>query len=473
MIILNKNLHFDYKKFILFFLIIFCFYFFWLLNFLPAIMMPDTFDQWRQMESFTFNDWHPVFHSLFFWFVTRFWNSPSAIAIVQIIMFSSIVSWILILFIQNSMPFKFALMICLLLALSPLNASMSVYIVKDVPFALSFLLLNGVLFKIVFFSDDVTKKDNFLYFLLLPLALILTSFFRHNGLPVAISVALLIILLKRNKQSYLMFGIYLLLFLLISFPLYKNILKVNTDYKNFLLSSNLLSLIAAHKNSGTFFKNEENIFLENLIPSNTKWIHNPTNVSNTITQIGLPKLYFLADDKNSRTLISIAVKVTLRNPSVSLKQVLDMSNILFYPAYYTGGKEPPSHLLLSSDNNKVITNNVTATPSETFFPQRTLFPTLDVKLVKFLDSFRNVPLVASPAFFFYSFIFLTLFICYFFKSFKYLILIFPTVSLVIFLVPLLGSNEFRYYYPIYLTAHVFLPFILFKIYCYYHTKLSF
>jgi hypothetical protein len=143
------------KAFFLFFVIIFSVCFFWLLNFFPGIMMPDTFDQWRQMEAFTFNDWHPVFHSLFFWLTTRLWHSPAAIAVAQIIMFSAVVSWILTLFISRGMHFIIALLICVLIAFSPLHASMSIYLVKDVPFAISFLFLNGVLFSIFFPTKNI------------------------------------------------------------------------------------------------------------------------------------------------------------------------------------------------------------------------------------------------------------------------------------------------------------------------------
>jgi hypothetical protein len=241
-------------------------------------------------------------------------------------------------------------------------------------------------------------------------------------------------------------------------------LHVERQNKNFLLAVNLLSQVAAHKKAGTYFKDEENIFLANLVQNNQEWIYNPTNVSNTITQIGIPKIYFLLEKKNSKTLISIAAKLASRNPIVTLRQILDMSSLLFYPGNLKGGLEPPSHLGLTADGTKVVTNNVTATPSDSKFPQKTFFPTVDVSLVKLLDAFRQLPLASSLFFHFYFFIFLAFLSCVLQRSTKDMIILFPTFLLVLFLVPILGSNEFRYYYPIYLTTQIFSSFLIMKIF---------
>jgi hypothetical protein len=262
-----------------------------------------------------------------------------------------------------------------------------------------------------------------------------------------------------------MLGVFTLLYVLITVPLYSNVLRVNSDHKNFLLATNLLSQVAAHKNAGTYFNEEENIFLENLVPSDQKWIYNPTNVSNTITQVGIPKVYFLAEEKNSRRLILIAAKLSLRNPSTTLKQMLDMSGILFYPSEIRGWKFPPTHLNLTPDGKTVLTNNVHATPSgDDLFPQKTFFPTLDVSLVQFLDTFRKIPLTVAPSFHLYFFSFIVLLSCLLNRSTTDMIYLAPTILLILFLIPLLGSDEFRYYYPIYLTSQIFSPFILLRIY---------
>src|SRR5262249_58527353 len=56
-----------------------------LLTFWPGLMSADSLDQWRQILTREFNDWHPAFHTLTHWLITRPWGSPAADAGRQVV----------------------------------------------------------------------------------------------------------------------------------------------------------------------------------------------------------------------------------------------------------------------------------------------------------------------------------------------------------------------------------------------------
>jgi hypothetical protein len=55
----------------------------------PGLTSPDTESQWEQVQTFVFNDWHPVIHTLLIWLVTRIVNHYGFVVFVQISVFSA------------------------------------------------------------------------------------------------------------------------------------------------------------------------------------------------------------------------------------------------------------------------------------------------------------------------------------------------------------------------------------------------
>lgn len=416
------------------------------------------------MSLWTFDDWHPAFHTLFNWLITRLWDSPAAIAMVQIAMFAAVVSWQLVLFINRGMHFMIALAICMLIALSPLHGSLAIFIVKDTPYTLSFVFLTAILFRFAFPLKAGEEPSHSVDLALLTLALILTAFFRHNGLPVALGVAIFMAVRWRSKFTLGALGLFILLCGLIVGPLYNNVLHVKKENKNFLLAVNLLAHVAAHKTMGTDFTAEEDKFLANLVPAGQKWVYKPPNVGYTMIQIG-QSINFLADEKNAKTFILLAGKLTYRNPIATLKHIASMTPILWDLKNLSGTILPPSNLSLSEDRQKVLTNQISGTLTEesSKFTHKTFFPEMDVALVHYLDDFRQIPAVASVSFHFYLLVFLVFVSCLLHQSTRDLIVLYPVLLHILFLVPTVGSDDFRYYYPIYLTSQLFAPFLMLRI----------
>jgi hypothetical protein len=71
-------------------LLCFVFWSIYLATFWPGVLSNDSIDQWRQMLSGCFFYWHPVFHTLTNWLITRIWLSPATIVKAQIVALSAI-----------------------------------------------------------------------------------------------------------------------------------------------------------------------------------------------------------------------------------------------------------------------------------------------------------------------------------------------------------------------------------------------
>jgi hypothetical protein len=66
----------------------------YLLAFWPGIMTEDSIDQWTQAQRGVFRDEHPAVHTLLIWLITRLWNSPAAVALLQIVLVASLLALI-------------------------------------------------------------------------------------------------------------------------------------------------------------------------------------------------------------------------------------------------------------------------------------------------------------------------------------------------------------------------------------------
>ena len=66
----------------------------WWLGWYPGFLSSDSVDQLQQVASENFTNGHPAFHTISMWFVTRFWDSPAAISLLQIILLALVLAFI-------------------------------------------------------------------------------------------------------------------------------------------------------------------------------------------------------------------------------------------------------------------------------------------------------------------------------------------------------------------------------------------
>lgn len=224
-IIYNKNIDLKRKIFwvITFFMISFAILFVWYLAYAPGAFSPDSINQIGQVMSGEYSDHHPVLQTLFaFGLPIKITGKVEAIVIFQIIEFSGVLTYLAYTFFEyvNS---KFAIFSLLYILLNPMGARILLHPWKDVSFAATATLL--MIFGLRIYLTNGKWINHKGRILVITLALIGTTFFRHNGilftLPFLVAVLMCIGIRKWAKIIIL----FIIMSIFIKGPLY-NVLRV-------------------------------------------------------------------------------------------------------------------------------------------------------------------------------------------------------------------------------------------------------
>ena len=169
---------------------------FYLLSFWPGAMSPDSLDQWKQVLNGHLRDWHPAFHTMTIWLITRINLSPATVAISQIVALGSTVGWALAVLQRFGVPRTVLWFTSLVVALFPVNGFIVVTLWKDVAYSIVMVVLAMYIFQIVMQKGAWLKRPrNWLY---LGVVLALVSLYRHNGIVPACGAGILLLICYRK-----------------------------------------------------------------------------------------------------------------------------------------------------------------------------------------------------------------------------------------------------------------------------------
>jgi len=200
---------------------------FYLLSFWPGSMSPDSLDQWKQVLDMDghLRDWHPAFHTITIWLITRVKLSPATVVVAQIITLGLTAGWALSVFQRYGVPRTVLWFTCLLFALLPVNGFMVITLWKDIAYSIVLLVLTIFIFQIVIQSGLWLKYPKNV--LLLGGVLALVSLYRHNGTVPACIVGIFLLVCYRKywKGMVLAIMVAVLIHVGVRGPLY-NVLKV-------------------------------------------------------------------------------------------------------------------------------------------------------------------------------------------------------------------------------------------------------
>ena len=175
---------------------------FYLLCFWPGSMSPDSIDQWRQILNGHLNDWHPAFHTMTIWLITRIKLSPATVAVAQIVALGSTIGWALAVLQRFGVSRMVLWIACLVVTLIPVNGLMVVTLWKDVAYGIVMLILAMYIFQIVMQDGSWLNKP--INWLSLGLVLSLVSLYRHNGVVPACGVGILLLISYRSHWKGLL-----------------------------------------------------------------------------------------------------------------------------------------------------------------------------------------------------------------------------------------------------------------------------
>lgn len=186
----------------------------------PGFFTTDTLSQFKQLDGSFFNDWHPAFHTMTLWLITRAWFTPASVILVQIGLLSSLLGLGFNQIVRRGAPLWLAWLGAIFLGFSPGIAWILLNPWKDVAYTIALIGLT-LLFFMVFTSRGAQLTRPWVW-VGIGVCVALSALYRHNGAPVAFGSLLMLAIAYPKRWNSLAgaLAVALIIFLGVKGPLY-------------------------------------------------------------------------------------------------------------------------------------------------------------------------------------------------------------------------------------------------------------
>ncbi|CAH1193337.1 hypothetical protein PAECIP111893_00437 [Paenibacillus plantiphilus] len=303
-------------------------YIVYLIIYYPANMSADSINQYMQIQTGQFTDWHPILHTLLLWGIYKINSSPALVSICQILLMSSILGGAIYQLRKLGVHKSITYILLLFYALNPVNGVMSVTLWKDIPFAVLSLLL--VIFTVYIYKSDYEWLKSKVNISLFIVVLIGVGLFRHNGIVTVIGVIVLMFLFYKQywKKSLLITLSVLLGIGFISGPL-SRLLNVEPAPPHFKFGIQLHQVgTMIHHNVG--LRSEEQSLFTSILPISS-WkgedtIYSPYSANYLLFH---PKLNAEILAENKWDFIRYWLQLAGRNPTIFIQDWKNMTSLVW------------------------------------------------------------------------------------------------------------------------------------------------
>lgn len=419
----------------------------YLLAFYPGVLSFDSVNQWAQLSEFNFSNWHPAYHTILMWVITRIWYSPAAVALFQILAYSLVIAYGLSMFKEEfGMPCSVLIVIDICISLIPINGLMIITLWKDVLYSIATLLLMIFLLKIIHSRGEwIASGHNWVW---LALVVANVALLRFNGAPVAF-VTLLACIIFPHYWRYILkvFVVSLIYIIVIIGPIYK-VFRVDTS-KSQSIGVIFVHPIAAQVDAGTKLTDSEIEYLNKIFPIKGEWPYSCYDA----TVLFYKGVDFQPVQQHPFQAAKIFWDLTLKNPKVTLDHFICLSSFVWQI-------RQPKDVYLET----VLTSNIDVSSYanwnifEGIVAQRSKIPVLRDLIIKVIqDSFRfdRGSILWRPAIYMYIF-YIAVIIAVFRSGNKLLFLLLTPIVVQTFVIALTAQLQaLRYQYPVYLASMLF------------------
>lgn len=409
---------------------------FFLVIFWPGFLSPDGVTQLSQVVSGKYYNWHPAFHTLTLWLLTRLSLSPAPIAIFHILSLGILLGLGISYVVRDLEKNWSNYSLVGFYALFPPVCLMVLTIWKDVLYSISLTALTIILFRII--STDgkwLTKSINWIA---LGFTCALVMLFRHNGwMPVVGSLVVLFFAFYKRYKKYIFGGSLVLIFLWygITGPLYSAVGVNTTDLKygkNQAVPNTMNGLLFKHLNAETKITSGEEYFF----------------TQGKIGEVEVDQK-FLND--HITDLVKLSFKLTWRNPLVTVDFLTSKTNFVFQI-------RQPSANRYETIGGDIVDNPFDITASSSV-------PGIKAA-VKNLISITEQPeydwFFWRNAFWMYLLIFAVVIAIVRTKSWKYVLLVLPVIFNALPLAVFSGGQLSRYILPTLIISPLFIFYLALK-----------
>ena len=186
----------------------------------PGGVNYDVSNQWHQVHSGEFNNWHPLFHTLLVWLVTRIYDSYSFGLLVQIVLFAAMLSRLTATLHRHGVPAWLALAIHTVVAASLPVRNTLMYLGKDSAMTLGVIALSTQTVEILYTRGQWLKKP--LHAISMGVWLAFATLLRINALLWTVPLLLCVFFAFKpvRKQAALAAGVMIAFMAVVQGPVY-------------------------------------------------------------------------------------------------------------------------------------------------------------------------------------------------------------------------------------------------------------
>jgi hypothetical protein len=366
--------------------------------FYPALMSLDSIDQWAQaIGIYQLNVPQPVFYTLILRVVSWLWQSPAAVALLQILVMAVLLAYGLRVLEEAGISPRINTLLAVLGAVAPFNATMVDTIWRDIPYSFCILGLTILLMKSALKPEIENRMRTWI---LVGVLCALVGFLRNNGPHVVLVLLVVLALFRKSRLGQTLqsrhtphavlypavaTGVFFALYLFTQGPIYDSLHVVRYKWSSTTI---WLHAIGAHIASGTPLLQDETTLLNALSPLDQKWHYSETSVL-----LMLDPAWFDREvlEQNADKIFPVWLALTLRNPIVTMKDVYWSSMLVWVitqpPKGWLGATPVQGDLIPANDLGLI------SSPP---------FPALTAGLTQFVrDSLDNFLFLWRPAIYLY------------------------------------------------------------------------
>ena len=313
----------------------FCMFLLWIpyfLIYIPGFLTPDSIGQVGQIISGTFNNHHPVTHTLFEFIPYRlgmllFNNSmiaTSMITITQMIVMSLIYSYLITFLYKRKINKVLLIIIFCYYAILPMNILYSITLWKDIVFAGLILVLTIELIKLIEYKNFTIKRMIRFGFICL-----LSMLFRHNALYMMFLLSIILIIFFRKQIKYILptFIIVFSIYFIINIPIFDALnIRRSASVEYIAMPLQQLGRIA-YKN-GNFTKKEKKELAKVISVEKMKKLYEPRSADSIKFNRDFNIEYF---NKHKIKYFKLYLSIIMKNKTTAIEAYLSSTLGYWYP----------------------------------------------------------------------------------------------------------------------------------------------
>ena len=422
-----------------------------LLAFWPGVMTPDSMWQWEQLLTGRYDNWHPAFHTMLEWLLTRLVETPVMVAVTQIVALSGVVGWGLSSLRRIGLPSGVAWVMSVLIALWPPNGVFTVTLWKDIPYAIGVLALGVMLLREVDGRNPIL--DRTAGWAVVGGVTSLVALVHHAGPVVAAGSLLAFGLSCSWKRALAAAALAVVAFTLVRGPLFTAAAVANTSPPH--AHAVVMHHLAAHLVDGTPLTAAEAEQIDrHPFLGDVSWYDCETVTPLVI----LPDFSMAALREGSAEALRLWWSLSTRNPGVDVRHTLCRSALVWRIGRLPGTYHYTTGLGTDAEGNlSTIVDNPHGLELDPVLPWLTGPLT---EAIRDTEGFATAWLWWRAPLYLYALLFGVAIATLRTGNWRYWLVAVPAVMVAITLVIAAQAQDFRYAYPVFLSGLLLAPYLL-------------